>query len=121
VKDILEYQRAFVDAELHARVDRLASLLTEDFRSIGEQGFVLGKRQWIDRFGDFRYLSLEVTELDVRSYDRTAIITCVQHSRATWLGQEMSLSTRVGQVWVGQSAEWQLANIQFSSLPTPPP
>jgi hypothetical protein len=52
--DILDLQRAFDEAELSADVARLGDLLAEDFLSIGEQGFVLGKREWIGRHGEFR-------------------------------------------------------------------
>jgi len=37
---------------------RLDSLLADDFLSIGEQGYVFGKQEWIGRYGDFRYLSV---------------------------------------------------------------
>jgi hypothetical protein len=60
------------------------TLLADDFLSIGEQGYQLGKREWIDRHRDFRYLSVETTGLDVRHYDTTAIVRCAQRSRATW-------------------------------------
>lgn len=107
----------FADAELHARTDRLADLLTEDFRSIGERGFLLDKQQWIARHADFHYRSVETTDENVRHYHHTAIVRCVQHSEATWQGQELTLSTRVSQVWVQQSGVWRLAALQFSALP----
>ncbi len=34
--------------------------------SIGERGFQLDKRQWIERHHKFRYLAIETTEVDVR-------------------------------------------------------
>jgi hypothetical protein len=114
--DILELQRAFDDAELRADAGRLEELLANDFQSIGEQGFVLDKRQWIGRHGDFRYLDIETTEVDVRHYDKAAIVRCVQRSRATWQGSQLTLAVRMSQVWVAQSGGWRLAGIQFSSL-----
>jgi len=113
--DIGELRQAFDDAELHADTDRLESLLADDFMSIGERGFLLDKRQWIDRHADFAYLSLETTELDVRRYDRAAIVRCVQRSRASWCGQPMTLSVRLSQTWIEQHDGWRLAGIQFSS------
>ncbi|MFI6455471.1 DUF4440 domain-containing protein [Streptosporangium amethystogenes] len=114
--DILSLQQAFDDAELHADTDRLDTLLADDFMSIGERGFQLDKRQWIDRHADFAYLSLETAELDVRRYERTAIVRCVQRSRASWRGDEMALTVRLSQVWIELPGGWRLAGIQFSSL-----
>ncbi|MGW0433448.1 nuclear transport factor 2 family protein [Micromonospora sp. NPDC003197] len=84
--DIRALQQAFDDAELHADTDCLNTLLADDFTSIGERGYLLDKRQWIDRHTEFAYLSLETTEVDVRCYDRAAIVRCVQRSRAAWRG-----------------------------------
>jgi hypothetical protein len=114
--DILELQRAFDDAELRADARRLDELLADDFLSIGEQGYQLDKRQWIDRHRDFRYHAIETTEADVRRYDKAAIVRCVQRSRATWQGNQLTLAVRMSQVWVQQPGGWRLAGIQFSSL-----
>jgi len=115
--DILDLQRAFDEAELNADVARLGELLAEDFLSIGEQGFVLGKREWIGRHGEFRYLSIETSEVDVRRYGEAAIVRCVQRSRASWRGEPMALAVRLSQVWVRQPAGWRIVAIQFSTLP----
>ncbi|TDC70328.1 nuclear transport factor 2 family protein [Micromonospora sp. KC606] len=114
--DIRELQQAFDHAELHADTNRLNALLADDFMSIGERGYLLDKRQWIDRHADFAYLSLTTTELDVRRYDRAAIVRCVQRSRATWRGEVMTLTVRLSQVWTELPDGWRLAGIQFSSL-----
>jgi hypothetical protein len=114
--DILELQRAFDDAELRGDAERLGGLLADDFLSIGEQGYQLGKQEWIGRHGEFRYLSIETTEVDVRRYDKTAIVRCVQRSRATWRGEPMALAVRLSQVWIWRPGGWQLAAIQFSTL-----
>ncbi|MET7747811.1 nuclear transport factor 2 family protein [Micromonospora sp. NPDC005367] len=114
--DIRDLQQAFDHAELHADTDRLNTLLADDFMSIGERGYLLDKRQWIDRHADFGYQSLRTTELDVRRYDGAAIVRCVQRSRATWRGEVMTLTVRLSQTWIEQPDGWRLAGIQFSSL-----
>jgi hypothetical protein len=114
--DIRELQQAFDHAELHADTDRLHTLLADDFMSIGERGYLLDKRQWIDRHADFAYLSLETTELDVRRYEHAAIVRCVQRSRATWRGEVMTLAVRLSQTWIELPDGWRLSGIQFSSL-----
>jgi hypothetical protein len=114
--DILELARAFDEAELHGDAGRLGTLLADDFLSIGEQGYQLGKREWIDRHRDFRYQTIETTEVDVRRYDKTVILRCAQRSRASWHGEEMTLAVRLSQVWIRQPDGWRLAAIQFSTL-----
>ena len=116
--EIIQVMSEFTAAELNGRRDQLAALLTEDFTSIGERGYVLNKSQWIDRHDDFSYLTVEITDISVRSYDQTAIAVATQESAAVWQGTPMKLRTRVSQVWVQLAGSWRLAAIQFSSLAT---
>jgi hypothetical protein len=113
---IQQLQQSFDDAELHADTGRLHQLLADDFVSIGERGFKLDKRQWIDRHAEFAYISLETSELDIRHYGHAAIVRCVQRSRATWRSEEMALAVRLSQVWIELADGWRLAGIQFSPL-----
>jgi hypothetical protein len=59
ISDVRRLQCAFDEAELRADTDTLNALLADDFRSIGEQGYLLDKAQWVGKFADFAYLSLE--------------------------------------------------------------
>ncbi|TDC38656.1 nuclear transport factor 2 family protein [Micromonospora sp. 15K316] len=114
--DVLRLQQAFDEAELHGDAATLQRLLTDDFRSIGDQGYLLDKAQWIGKFADFAYLSLESSDVEVNPYAHAAIVRCVQRSRSAWRGQEMTLTVRVSQTWVEQPEGWRLAGVQFSTL-----
>jgi hypothetical protein len=114
--EILTVQQAFDAAELRADTERLDALLADDFRSIGERGHMLDRGQWIARHDDFRFLSVDTSETDVRRYAGTAIVRSVQRTRATWRGTTMDLTVRVSHVWIRQAAGWKLAAVQFSSL-----
>jgi len=109
--------RAFDEAEAHADLEALDALLADDFRSIGEQGYVLDKAGWLGKFAEFAYTSLESGDVEVSSYGHAAIVRCVQRSRSVWRGQAMALTVRVGQTWVELPDGWRLAGVQFSSLP----
>jgi hypothetical protein len=119
IPDVHRLQRAFDEAELHADTDALNALLADDFRSIGEQGYVLDKAQWVGKFTEFAYSSLESSEVEVSSYRHAAIVRCVQRSHSAWRGQEMALAVRVSQTWVELPEGWRLAGLQFSSLGSP--
>ena len=117
--DAHELHRAFEAAEFRADINALQTLLADDFRSIGDQGYVLDKTQWLNKFADFSYSDLESSDVEVSRYDHAAIVRYVQHSRSVWRDQEMALTSRVSQTWIEHPHGWQLANIQFSTLPTP--
>ena len=72
--EILDLRQAFDEAELCGDADRLNELFADDFLSIGKQDYQLSKREWIDRHRDFRNLSVETTELDVRHYGTSALL-----------------------------------------------
>ena len=74
---------AFDDAELRGDAAGLDALLADDFLSIGEQGYQLGKREWIGRHRDFRYLSVETTEPDARHYGTTAFARFARRGRTS--------------------------------------
>jgi hypothetical protein len=115
-EQILRLQEEFDTAELDDHRDALRRLIAEDFQSIGPRGFVLDKRQWINRHDHFHYASLETSEHEVRLYDGAAIVRNVQHNTGVHDGHESQYVVRVGQVWVNQSGDWRLAGIQFSPL-----
>lgn len=45
--------------------------------SIGEQGYCFDKAQWIGKFADFAYTSLESSDVEVCCYGHAAIVRCV--------------------------------------------
>jgi hypothetical protein len=116
ISDIRRLQRSFDEAERRADTDALNTLLADDFRSIGEQGHVLDKAQWIGKFAEFAYTSLESSDVEVCFFGHAAIVRCVQRVRSAWRAQEMALTVRVSQTWVELPEGWRLAGLQFSSL-----
>lgn len=114
--DLHRLVSAFDEAESRGDTDSLDALLAEDFRSIGEQGFVLDKGQWLGKFAEFSYESLESSDIEISDYGHAAVVRCVQRSRSTWRGQPMALTVRVSQTWVELAEGWRLAGIQFSAL-----
>ena len=115
-EEILQLQKHFDEAELKADKKVLEQLIADDFLSIGPKGFVLNKREWIDRHVHFKYLELQTSEVDVRLYNKAAIVRNIQKNKATYKDESIEIAVRVMQVWVEQGSRWQLAGIQFSPL-----
>ena len=113
---VRDVQNEFDKAELHADTKKLNQLLTDDFLSIGPRGFVLNKEQWINRHKQFRYEQLDTSEMNIRLYGDTAIVTDTQKNKATFNNEPVSLSVRVSQVWIHENSQWKLVSIQFSPM-----
>lgn len=114
--EVLAAQTRFDAAELHDDREALDALIADDFRSIGPKGFVLDKRQWIDRHDKFRYHELKTSEIEVRRYGDAAIVRNLQTNHATHDHDDVRLTVRVSQTWVKINDRWQLAGIQFSPM-----
>jgi hypothetical protein len=114
--EVLAAQNRFDAAELHDDRGALDELIAEDFRSIGPKGFVLDKRQWIDRHDNFRYHELKTSEIEVRRYGDAAIVRNLQTNHATHDYDDVRLTVRVSQTWVKLEGRWQIAGIQFSPM-----
>ena len=112
---IRKLQEEFDRAELEADADALDRLLADDFRSIGPKGFVLDKDEWIDRHRHFIYHALDTSDVEIRVYDKAAIVRNVQRNDASYRDNRVQLAVRVSQTWV-QTADGWLAGIQFSPL-----
>jgi ketosteroid isomerase-like protein len=113
----------WVDAELAADVDTLASLVTDDFRLVGPFGFVLDKEQWLDRYrsGDFSTAALAWRDVDVREYGDCAVSIGTQSQEAAYKGAPSNGDYRVSHVFVREPGAWRIAGIQLSPTSFAPP
>ncbi len=100
--------RAFDDAELRGDTGLLHRLLADDFGSIGERGYQLDKRQWIDRHAEFTY-----DESGHRRAGRTALRP--RRDRAVRAAQSVHLARTADdrggpgdQTWVELDDGWRL-------------
>ncbi|HSW87967.1 MAG TPA: nuclear transport factor 2 family protein [Candidatus Saccharimonadales bacterium] len=113
---IKQLQNKFDIAEFHGDKEILQGLIADDFLSIGPKGFVLNKKEWINRHDKFTYLELKTSEIDIRIYDNTAIVRNIQRNKAKYEEHPVEVATRVSQVWVSKDGQWKLVAIQFSPL-----
>jgi ketosteroid isomerase-like protein len=109
-------------AELRGDATFLADVLTEDFIGIGPLGFMLTKRDWLERHrsGDLTYTAFELDEVGVRVYGDTALVTCRQTQQATYRGASTPGQLRASLMWVKQGGRWRLAGLQLCAMGRPP-
>jgi ketosteroid isomerase-like protein len=121
--DVLELVEGWAAAEQRNDAEALDSLLADDFVGVGPLGFVLGRDQWLARFGNgLENRSFAVEDAQVRDYGTAAIVVGVLAQETSFRGGDNSGRFRLTLVAVRPGDRWQLANAHIGMLrPAGPP
>jgi hypothetical protein len=123
----------WVVAERAGDAGGISDRLTEDFVAVGPLGFLLSKREWLDRHatGALTYDAFEIEEPQVRMYGaETVLVICRLSQRGTYRGNPVPTDTRASVLLVGDGASRRIAEIHMSfiagtpgapPIPGPPP
>ena len=114
VREIVDLERQAKDAALHRDAAFSERTLAEDYVAISPLGQVIGKAETVAarRTAQLRYDSIEVTDMVVRLYGSTAVVTARADVRGKELGEEFSGPYRFTRVWVRRSGHWQTVSYQ---------
>jgi hypothetical protein len=101
--------------------EALDRLIAPNARIIGPRGFIISRDEWIGvhQGSDYQQVKLEVSDTEVHAYDSAGIRFDVVASECAYKGEPIAGRFRVTQVWVTDHARWQLAAVQYTSLPAP--
>lgn len=118
---IEEFGSRWAAAEVAADVSTLDAMAVADFTLVGPLGFVLDKRQWLDRYrgGDLVTSALEWGDLLVREYGDTAVVIGVHTQRSAYRGNASDGRFRGTHVLVRDGEGWRLAGIHLSPIALP--
>lgn len=121
--EVMRLADAWATAELRGNTTFLERTLSDDFTGIGPLGFMLTKQEWLARHqsGDLQYESFTLDEVKVRVHEDAAILTGRQVQNGAYRGNSIQAQFRTTLVFVQQQGQWQLANLQLSTIGQPPP
>jgi ketosteroid isomerase-like protein len=114
--EALEYQ--WRDAELGNNISQMDHLLADDYIGISANGTVQTKTQALDQHkaGTLRIQSLDLTDLKVRVYGDTAVVT----SRAELTGvngqSDISGNYRYTRVYNKRLGQWKIVSFEASRI-----
>lgn len=114
VREIVDLERQAKDAALHRDAAFSERTLAEDYVAISPLGQVIGKAETVAarRTAQLRYDSIEVSDMVVRLYGSTAVVTARADVHGKELGEEFSGPYRFTRVWVRRNGHWQTVSYQ---------
>lgn len=114
IRQIIEMERQAKEASLRRDAEFSLHTLAEDYVAITPLGQVTTKQDTISarRSGQLRYESMNVTDMVVRLYGDTAVVTARADVKGHQLGEDFSGPYRYTRVWVRRNGRWQAVSYQ---------
>ena len=114
IREVLEMERQAREASLHRDADFSQKTLAEDYVAITPLGQVTTKQDTVSarKSGQLRYDTINVTDMVVRVYGDTAVVTARADVKGHQLGEDFSGPYRYTRVWVRRTGHWQAVSYQ---------
>jgi hypothetical protein len=116
VREILDLERQAKEAAIHRDVEFAQRTLAPDYIAIGPLGQVTTKAETLEarKHAQLRYDAIDTSELVVRVYGHTAVVTGRAEVKGTDLGEDFSGPYRFTRIWVKRDGRWETVNYQVT-------
>jgi hypothetical protein len=114
MRQILDLERQSKDAAVHRDADFSQRTLADDYVAITPLGQVITKADTVAarKSGQLRYDSIEISDMVVRVYGNTAVVTARADVRGRDLGEEFNGPYRFTRIWVRRNGQWLAVSYQ---------
>ena len=114
IREIVEMEREAREASLHRDADFSQRTLADDYVAITPLGTVTTKQDTVSarKSRQLRYDTIDVTDMVVRIYGDTAIVTARADVKGHQLGEDFSGPYRYTRVWARRTGHWQAISYQ---------
>lgn len=114
IREIVDMERQAKEASLRRDPEFSQRTLTDDYVAITPLGQVTTKQDSVSarKSGQLRYDNINVTDMVVRVYGDTAIVTARADVRGHQMGEDFSGPYRYTRVWVRKNGHWQTVSYQ---------
>jgi ketosteroid isomerase-like protein len=115
-KELLKLETEFARAVASNDADALDRLLADDWIIVEPDGGMIDKARFLGviRSGALFHESMESTDLRVRVYGNTALVTALTTSKGKFMGQDFSSCERATDIFVKQADRWQCVFTQLT-------
>jgi hypothetical protein len=114
IREILDMERLAKEASLKRDADFSQRTLADDYVAITPLGQVTTKQDSVSarKSGQLRYDTINVSDMVIRVYGDTAVVTARADVKGHQLGEDFSGPYRYTRVWVRRGGHWQSVSYQ---------
>jgi ketosteroid isomerase-like protein len=114
IREIVDMERQTKEASLRRDADFPQRTLADDYVAITPLGQVTTKKEALSarKSGQLRYDTIDVSDMVVRLYGDTAVVTARADVKGHQLGEDFSGPYRYTRVWVRRAGHWQTVSYQ---------
>ena len=114
IREIVEMEHQAREASLRRDVDFSQRTLADDYVAITPLGQVTTKQDTVSarKSGQLKYDAINVTDMVVRIYGDTAVVTARADVKGHQLGEDFSGPYRYTRVWVRRTGHWLAVSYQ---------
>jgi ketosteroid isomerase-like protein len=118
VEEIRALENARNDAIVRGDSGALARMTSDDYTFITLRGELRTKEEIVKGFasGSFKYDSREISDLNIRVYGNTAVVTGRSNQRGSEDGQDYSGDYRFTRVYIKDAGRWQTVALQATRI-----
>jgi len=108
-EELLKLENEFARAVASNNADALDRLLADDWIIVEPDGSIIDKARFLEviRSGALSHESMKSTDLKVRVYGNTAVVTGLTTSKEKSMGQDFISCERATDIFVKQADRWQ--------------
>lgn len=114
IREIVDLERQAKEASLHRDPDFTERTLADDYVGITPLGQIATKQDVLRarKSGQLRYEAIDISEMVVRIYGETAIVTARAEVKGHQLGEDFSGPYRYTRIWVRRAGHWETVSYQ---------
>jgi ketosteroid isomerase-like protein len=114
IREIVEMERQAREASIRRDAEFSQRTLAEDYVAITPLGQVTTKQDTLSarKSGQLRYDTINVSDMVVRVYGDTAVVTARADVKGHQLGEDFSGPYRYTRIWVRRTGHWQAVSYQ---------
>ena len=115
-EELLKLENEFARAVTSNDADALDELLADDWVIVEPDGSFIDKARFLGviKSGALSHESMESTDLRVRIYGNTAVVTGLTATKGKFMGQDFASCERATDIFVKQSDRWQCVFTQLT-------